>query len=86
MYVWQLGLNGYVIVGRTWGEFQETINTITATLQLNEKKRLMIFVHNLSYEFQFICKRFNWFKVFAIDLRTPIYAITDSFIEFRCSY
>ena len=86
MYIWQLGLNGYVIVGRTWKEFTDTINTITTTLGLNEKKRLMIFVHNLSYEFQFICKRFNWFKVFAIDLRTPIYAITDSFIEFRCSY
>lgn len=86
MYVWQLGLNGYVIVGRTWKEFTDTMNTITATLELNEKKRLMIFVHNLSYEFQFICKRFNWYKVFSIDLRTPIYAITDTFIEFRCSY
>ena len=86
MYVWQLGINGYVIVGRTWKEFTDTMDTISETLELNEKKRLMIFVHNLSYEFQFICKRFNWYKVFSIDLRTPIYAITETFIEFRCSY
>lgn len=86
MYVWQLGINGYVIFGRTWETFIQVINYISETLHLNDNKRIVIYIHNLSFEFQFICKLFNWQKVFAIDLRKPIYAITTNGIEFRCSY
>lgn len=93
MYIWQFGINGYIIVGRTWQEFKIMITEIADHLGLNEKKRLIIYVHNLSYEFQFICKLFNWwFKekdqktaVFASEQRKVIYAITDTFVEFRCS-
>lgn len=86
MYVWQFGINGRVIVGRTWDEFTEMCDVIADTLQLGEKRRLICYVHNLSYEFQFIRNWFDWAKVFSIDLRKPIYAITSRFIEFRCSY
>lgn len=86
MYVWQLGINGVVIVGRTWSEFIETINSIVDILGLNEKKRLIIYVHNLAYEFQFMRNLFEWSKVFAIDERKPVYAITTGWVEFRCSY
>lgn len=86
MYVWQFGINGYIIVGRTWEQFVTMMETISETLHLNEKLKLVVFVHNLSYEFQFIRKWFDWERVFSIDLRKPIYAITKSFIEFRCSY
>lgn len=86
MYIWQLGINGFVVVGRTWDELTKMIETICAKLGLSEKKRLIVYVHNLSYEFQFIRKWFDWERVFSIDLRKPIYAITKGFIEFRCSY
>lgn len=86
MYVWQFGINGYVIVGRTWEEFTGMMEEIANILGLCESRRLIVFVHNLSYEFQFIRKRFTWNRVFSIDLRKPIYAITDTGIEFRCSY
>lgn len=86
MYVWQLGINGYIILGRTWETFLKVVNYISDTLKLNENRRLVIYIHNLSFEFQFICKLFTWQKVFAIDLRKPIYAITNTGIEFRCSY
>ena len=86
MYVWQFGINGYVIMGRTWNEFITMCNRISDVLGLNATHRLIVYVHNLSYEFQFIRKRFEWEKVFSIDLRKPIYAITKNGIEFRCSY
>lgn len=86
MYVWQFGINGNVIVGRTWEEFFTMLDRIAELLRLDEKKRLMVFVHNLAYEFQFMAKWVEWYKVFSIDLRKPIYAITSNFIEFRCSY
>lgn len=84
MYIWQLGLNGTVIYGRTWEEFHTVINSLVDYLHLNSKRKLIIYVHNLGYEFQFIRKHFVWDKVFAIKQRRPVYAITGG-IEFRCS-
>ena len=86
MYIWQLAINGRVIIGREWSEFLYAIDYITRSLCLDLEHRLLVFVHNLSYEFQFIRKFFHWEKVFAIDTRKPIYAITDFGLEFRCSY
>jgi len=84
MYIWQLGLNGTVIYGRTWEEFMTTINLLVDYLNLSSKRRLIIYVHNLGYEFQFMRKHFEWDRVFAIKQRRPVYAITGG-LEFRCS-
>lgn len=86
MYEWTLGINGLVIIGRTWDEFLKCIEKLIECLDVSLNKRLVIYVHNLAYEFQFICKRFEWEKVFAIDNRKPVYATTTNGIEFRCSY
>lgn len=86
MYEWTFGLGDLIIIGRTWKEFLKLYKTITSAFTLNEYIRLIIFIHNLSFEYQFLRKRFKWFKVFANEMRKPIYAVTDDFIEFRCSY
>lgn len=86
MYIWQLGLNGRVIVGRTWEEFRNCCVELSKLLHLSEKSRLILYVHNLSYEFQFISRLFEWVNVFSIDVRKPIYAISTLWVEFRCSY
>ena len=87
MYEWTLGINGQVIIGRTWDEFIQVIEEIENQLKLfPETRRLIIYVHNLSYEFQFIRRRFQWSKIFSIGMREPIYAITEGGVEFRCSY
>lgn len=86
MYVWQLGINGYCIIGRTWQQFLDVCGEITAFLGLNSSRRLLIYVHNLAFEFQFICRLFEWENVFSVDIRKPLYALTKSGIEFRCSY
>ena len=86
MYEWTFGINGNVIIGRTWEEFETMMNEITEYLHLADDLRLIVYVHNLSFEFQFMRKHFEWLKIFAIDTRKPIYAITTSGIEFRCSY
>lgn len=88
MYIWMFGI-GYgepVYYGRTWEEFQELTDTLTENLQLSRDRRLVIYVHNLSYEFQFMRKYFDWLQVFAISERKPIKAVTTSGIEFRDSY
>ena len=91
VYIWQFGLNGNVIIGRNLNEFQSFLYWLSAKLKLNSNLRLLVFVHNLSYEFQFIRKWFNWQvskdrAILASDDRKPLYAITDIGIEFRCSY
>lgn len=86
MYVWMFSIYGVVIVGRTWEEFITMINKIVKILDLNEYKRIIIYVHNLSFDFSFFRKWFEWKNVFSIKSRTPIYALTTNGIEFRCSY
>lgn len=86
MYVWQFGINGSVFMGRTWKEFLQLTERLMSLMRLSENQRLICYVHNLSYEFQFIRNLFEWVRVFSIDLRKPIYAITKGGIEFRCSY
>lgn len=88
MYVWQLGI-GYgnpVFYGRTWNEFCDCLESLSDYLQLDENKRLVIYVHNLGYEFQFMAKYFTWLDVFAASERKPIKALCDLGIEFRDSY
>lgn len=86
MYVWQFGINGNYIIGRTWKELLEVCEYLVSYLHLTTEKKLIIYVHNLSFEFQFIRKLFEWEKVFSGSLRSPIYATTKQGIEFRCSY
>lgn len=84
MYIWQFGIDGLVIYGRTWEEFTAFLGELVDYLELSARRRLVIYVHNLGYEFQFMRKWFDWDKVFAIKKRRPVYAICGPF-EFRCS-
>jgi hypothetical protein len=86
MYEWTLGINGAVIIGRTWEEFLTVYKALVEILDLWEYKRLIIYVHNLAFEFQFMRKLFQWKNVFSLDARKPLYALTMDGIEFRCSY
>lgn len=86
MYAWGCSINGHVILGRTWEEWEDVYNTIVSMFEPSEKVRVIIYVQNLAYEFQFMCHRFQWKKVFAIRERKPITALTAENVEFRCSY
>lgn len=88
MYVWMLGIghDTPIIYGRTWSEFVETCDQLTAKHELSKDKRLVIYVHNLAYEFQFMRNHFEWESVFALSDRKPATAVTKGGIEFRCSY
>ena len=85
-YVWQLQIKENTIIGRTWKEFFDVIQILQKIFKITSKRVLTIYVHNLSYEFQFMRKWFDWKKVFAIKRRTPISALTNEGILFKCSY
>ena len=88
MYVWMFHMkhSDITIVGRTWDEFSSLLNKIVSEIGENT---ICIFVHNLSYEFQFLQAVYNFSsdEVFAIDSRKVLKCtMFDRKIEFRCSY
>ena len=88
MYIWMFGI-GYgenVYYGRTWEEFIELCETLQKVYNLSESRRLIVYVHNLGFEFQFMRKYFTWEDVFAVGERKPIKALCSFGIEFRDSY
>lgn len=85
MYEWTLAIESEVVYGRTWKEFKQCINILVQELDLSEDKRIVIYIHNLAFEFQFFRKHFAWKSVFSLKKREPVRAVTMDGIEFRCS-
>lgn len=86
MYLWSFQLDKYTLLGRTWEQFRMLLDELS--LYMQEKKYLIIWVHNLQFEW-------NWLKsvlpfttddVFALDNRKVVKCTTLSHFEFRCSY
>ncbi len=90
MYIWQMSVGGYVCIGRTWEEWIEFLSRLKAALNISEERGLVIYVHNLAYEFQFIRDFLNayegGFEIFAPQKRKPLHIFTGSGLQFRCSY
>lgn len=87
MYHWQFCFNNKtVIFGRTWQEYRKFVNYLANKLELSESKRLVVYVHNLGFEFQFLYSQLPEIKeVFAREKRKIIKFFSQG-IEYRCSY
>lgn len=87
MYVWMFHIHPHItIVGRTWDELSILLAKMREELEDNT---LCIFVHNLSYEFQFLraIYEFSQEEVFAVDRRKVLKAtMHENKFELRCSY
>ena len=90
MYIWQLGLDGMCIIGRTWYEFKKVIDLIADYFDARGTK-VYCWIQNFSFEFQFIKSILPWNEtkggyadIFAKDNRTILYA-NYRCIEFRDS-
>lgn len=95
MYIWQFQFNDITIVGRTWEEAEQLFISLSdACKRYRKEKRLddlpiiIIWVHNLAYEFQFLSGiyAFQNDECFFRDIRKPIYCKMFNCLEFRCSY
>lgn len=89
MYHWQFCIGSSVVFGRTWEEFECLHDLLSEIMELRETLRLVIFVHNLGFEFQFfkdIIGESNFTNIFARKKRKPLYIRERSGIEWRCSW
>ena len=99
MYCFTFGINGHSYFGRTKEDLLSIISFVCDVFKLGvyleyDKKgnpieiqrRMIFFIHNLGYEFQYFMKWFKWNSVFALKNRTPVKASMENGIELRCSY
>lgn len=86
MYHWQLCIHGLVVMGREWQDLIKVINRISEYYKCDYANRVVIYIQNESFEFQFMHMHFDWEKVFALSAREPVRALTTNGIEFRCSF
>lgn len=87
MYIWQLQIGiDATIIGRNWHEFKVALDRLRD--QMPEDVKLVCYVHNLAFEFQFLrgVFKFGPDDVFSIDSRRPLRVDLAGFIELRCSY
>lgn len=86
MYIWQFQIDEDVTVyGRTWSEFKFFLFRLRERLN---KRQMVVYVHNLSYEWQYIKSIFNFGPndVFATDSRKVVKCVIDNTFELRDSY
>ena len=81
-YIWQFSCDGVVYYGRELRDFEEVLKDLPTYVNI------IIWVHNLSYEFHFLSNFLEWEDVFARSPHKPIKATPKKYknIEFRCTY
>ena len=83
MYIWMFSINDTVYYGRTWEELKEFWSKLDEVIP--HKK--IVFIHNLSFEFQFLRSQFDFKTVFARTKRKVMKASLSYYnIEFHCTY
>ena len=83
MYIWMFSINDIVYYGRTWEEFKKFLNR----LEMYSKEKKIVFIHNLSFEFQFLKGVFNFTDVMARKSHKVMRCFFEDYnIELRCTY
>ena len=88
MYHWQFSLAGegsaYIFMGRTWDQFDDFIRKLSDRYELSDNRRIVCWIANAGFEFQYIRKRFTWAEedFFAREERHPLKCRTGG-LEFH---
>ena len=86
-YTHALCVEGKVYVLRTYEQLAEALGTLLEWLGGSISQRLVVYVHNLGFEFGHMKAFFEWQEVFAIgdNEHNVVRACTTDGVEFRCS-
>jgi hypothetical protein len=86
MYQWQMALSSdYVVFGRTWNDYVLFIDKLKQHFHLAKNKKMVIYVHNLSFEYQYLKDIIKFDDIFATAPHKVNKAVSGCF-EYRCSY
>ncbi len=87
MYVWQMAVENEAFYGRTWSEFKRCLQKMKNEMHLAVDYKLIVYVHNLKYDFGFYKKEINLDgnDFVARSRRTVLKHIMDDCFEVRDS-
>lgn len=86
-YIMMVNMCGNIIYCRYLTELYEIFQKLKDRYKLSYRRRILMFIHNLSYEFQFFRDICNFTEVFARTRLKPMKCFDlNSCIEFHCSY
>ena len=85
VYVHTFSVDGVVTRLRTWAEAEAFLEKLVVDHHAGGNTYVVVFVHNLPYEFSFIKKYFEWEGVFAIADRHKVIRARTQGLEFRCT-
>lgn len=83
VYAHMFAVQGRGCLLRSWGEFLAAYNKLVKHYRTSYARRLIVYVQNLPYEFQFMRKRLNFNETFSVGDRAVIRALTAEGVEFR---
>lgn len=87
VYSYALAIDDKIYHARRADEFFSLLEKIAADMELSLDRRLVVYVHNEAYEWQFIKYYMLWDSAFAIaSERRIVRAVSTLGFEFRCSY
>lgn len=93
-YVWMFGLDGEVIIGRTWDELDTLLDALKEEMAIRDYDEVIgssgrilpVYIHNESFDFHFFASLRSWHRVFSTDSHKPIRANDVDGFEWRDSY
>lgn len=89
-YTWQTCIGGETILPRYYEDWVEMLEAVVNKWHISGKQRLVIYVHNLGYEHQYIiqllAERWGLADSLYTKSRKPLYLRFDNGIEFRDSF
>lgn len=95
MYQWQYCIEDYVFMGKTWEDFMEFNTMLSKNLELGIEmvegtlsgRSIVTFIHNLSFEFQFM-RYFigDMISPLITEKYCPLLVPTSNGITYRCSH
>lgn len=89
MYVWQWQFSDWcTVMGRTWEELLQFMRDLGEFISEDRDELLVVLVHNLSYEFQFLAGIYDFQpdEVFAIEARKVLKCTMFHRFELRDTY
>lgn len=81
MYIWMFSINDAVVYGRTWEEFSDFLNMLSAW----DSNTKIVFIHNAGFEMEFLRNVLKIDNVFARKPYHPMKFRSEDY-EFRCTY
>lgn len=91
VYQWAYTFNQALYFGRKPSDLIKSLQRLIDTYGIDDKHHLLVFVHNLPYDFSYLCLFFqaawgNPVNILASEPHKPFIIQYASGIEFRCTY